>query len=235
MLLKNDEVIYYSIQNMPEEERPRERLARFGPEAIATAELIAIILGSGTKSVPVMQLAQDLVAKFGTLSKLSEATISELCEVKGVGPAKAIQLKAAFALGMRASKQAISPKYRIEHPVHAYQLVRDEIERETREFFIVIMQDIKGYVIAHEVISIGNLANTLVHPREVFYPAIRNKAYSIIAVHNHPSGDPTPSPQDYELTKELVEAGKLIGIPLYDHLIVGLQTYISLRQKGFAF
>lgn len=222
----------YSIQQMPEEERPRERLQRYGSEALSTVELIALILGSGTKSSPVIQLAQEIIGRFGTLQKLSEATLAELCSIKGVGTAKAIQLKAAFAVGMRASKQSISPKYRIEHPIHAYNLIKDELERETRELFVIIMQDTKGYVIAHEVISIGSLSRTLVHPREVFYPAIRHKAYSIIAAHNHPSGDPTPSPEDFELTKTLVEAGNLIGIHLYDHIIIGRHSYISLRQKG---
>lgn len=225
----------YSIQQLPEEDRPRERLTRFGSESLSTIELIAIILGSGTKSMPILQLAQQIVGRFGTLRQLSEATISELCQVKGVGMAKAVQLKAAFSLGMRASKQAISPKYRIEHPLHAYHLIKDEMERETRELFVVILQDTKNYVITHEVVSVGNLTTTLVHPREVFYPAIRHKAASMIIAHNHPSGDPTPSPQDYDLTKKLIEASKLIGIPIYDHLIIGDQQYISLRQKGFSF
>ena len=226
---------HYSIQHLPEEERPRERLMRFGAESLSPAELIAIILGSGSKTKPILQLAHEIVARFGGLRALAEATLAELLEIKGVGLAKAIQLKAAFNLEMRASKQVIKAKYRIEHPSHAYYLLKDELEHEKRELFVVILQDVKGYVICHEVVSIGSLSQTLVHPREVFYPAIRNKAASLIVAHNHPSGDPTPSLQDLELTKILVEASRLMSIPLHDHLIIGQQHYVSLRQQGFTF
>lgn len=228
-------MLRYSIQELPEEERPRERLIRFGPESLSTSELIAVILGSGTKTVPVLQLAQEIVIRFRTLSQLSEATIAELCQVKGVGLAKAIQLKAAFNLGLRVGKQAPGPKYRIENPSHAYHLVKDELERETRELFVIILQDVKGYVICHEVVSIGSLSNAIVHPREVLYPAIRHKAASLILVHNHPSGDPTPSVEDYEITQILVKAGHLLSIPVNDHLIIGDRRFISLRQEGFCF
>lgn len=226
---------YYSIQHLPEEERPRERLIRSGAESLSTAELIAIILGSGSKSRPILQLAHEIVARFGGMRQLAEATLSELMEIKGIGMAKAIQLKAALNLGMRVSRHDVKVKYRIEHPLHAYYLLKDEMENEKRELFVVILQDIRGYVICHEVISIGSLSQTLVHPREVFYPAIRHKAASLIVAHNHPSGDPTPSPQDFELTKNLVEAGILMNIPLYDHIIIGQQQYVSLRQQGFPF
>lgn len=225
----------YSIQFLPEDDRPRERMARLGPEALSTLELIALILGSGTKDMPVLQLAQQILRKFGSLQRLCEATVQEFCQIKGVGLAKAIQIKAALSLGVRAARQSTAVKYRIEHPVHAYNLVKEELEKETRELFIVIMHDIKSCVITHEVISIGTLSNTLVHPREVFYPAIRHKAASLILAHNHPSGDPTPSKQDYDLTKRLVETSKVVGIPIYDHIILGANCYISLRQKGFSF
>lgn len=217
---------------MPAEERPRERLLQHGPEAMATAELIAIILGSGMKGCSVLQLSQAIVNRFGSIQNLSEATIEELCQIKGLGQAKALQLKAAFSLGIRVSKQAPSIKYRIEHPLHAYNLVKDELEKEKRELFVVILQDIKGCVLNHQVVAIGTLSNTLVHPREVFYPAIRHSAASMILIHNHPSGDPTPSQQDFEITKKLIEVGKLMGIPVNDHIIVGEQSYVSLRQRG---
>ena len=225
----------YSIHQMPREERPRERLVRHGSESLSTSELIALILGSGSKTKSVLELAQEIVVKFGTLQQLAEATLTEMLEIKGVGLAKALQLKAALSLGLRASKQAVQVKYRIEHPMHAYHLIKDEIEFEKREHFMVILQDVKGYVICHEVVSIGTLSQTIVHPREVFYPAVRHKAASIIVAHNHPSGDPTPSLQDIELTKSLLEASQMIGIPLHDHLIIGHQRYISLRQKGGIF
>lgn len=225
----------YSIQRLPEHERPRERLLRHGAEAMSTAELIAIILGNGTKTMPVLQLAQEIVMRFGSLRRLAEASIEELCQIKGLGTAKAIQLKASLSLGMRAAKQTPSQKYRIENPTQAYHLVKDELEYEKRELFLVILQDIKGVVIGHQVVSIGTLSKTLVHPREVFYPAVRHKAASVILAHNHPSGDPTPSKEDFEITQKLIDVGRLMGIPVNDHLIVGEHSFISMRQQGFSF
>lgn len=231
----NETECRYSIQQLPEAERPRERLARFGAEALSAAELIAIVLGSGTKSTPVLQLAQAIVARFGNLQKLADATVQELCQIKGVGAAKAIQLRAAFSLGLRVSRQVITSKFKIEHPVHAYHLVKDELQSEKRELFVVILQDAKGCVISHHIVAIGTLTHAPVHPREVFYPAIRHKAASLILVHNHPSGDLTPSKQDCELTKKLIEVGRIIGIPVNDHLIISECGYLSLRQKGNLF
>jgi DNA repair protein RadC len=225
----------YSIQNLPTEDRPRERFARCGAEALSSAELIAIILGSGSKAKSVLLLAHEIMTHFGGLPEVLNATLAELQEIKGVGAAKAIQLKAALNLGLRASRRVVANKYRIDHPLHAYHLLKEEMEHETRELFVVILQDIKGYVICHEIVSIGTLSQTLVHPREVFYPAIRHKAASIIVVHNHPSGDPTPSSEDFEVTRLLNEASRLIDIPLNDHLIIGKNSYISLRQQGVKF
>jgi len=226
---------HYSIQHLPEEERPRERLMLIGAESLSITELIAIVLGSGSQAKPILQLAHEVMGRFGGLTELAEATLSELMEIKGIGLAKAIQLKAAVNLGMRVSKQTVKPRYRIEHPIHVYNLIKDELEIEKREIFLAILQDVKGYLICREVVSIGSLSQTLVHPREVFYPAIRHKAASIIIAHNHPSGDPTPSKQDLELTNILVDAGNLIGIPVHDHLIVGRQGFLSLRQQGVPF
>ncbi len=225
----------YSIQQMPPEERPRERLVKSGPESLSSAELIAILLGSGTKSKSVMQLAEELLVAFGSLNKLAQATLAELIEVKGIGLVKAIQLQAAFRLGVKASKQVSTLRYKINHPKQVYTLLKDEIENESREHFIIVLLDSKSYLITHEIISIGTLSQTLVHPREVFYPAIRNKAASLLAVHNHPSGDPTPSKEDLKLTEILVDASHLIGIPLRDHLIIGKDRFISLREQGFSF
>lgn len=225
----------YTIQQLPLEDRPRERLARHGSDSLATAELIAIILGSGTRGKSVLQLSQEILSHFGSLENLSQATMQELRQIKGVGAAKAIQLLAVFSLGARLAKLAQPEPMRIESPEQAYQLVKDELEREKREFFVVILQDVRRQVICHETVAVGTLSNILVHPREVFYPAIRNKASSVILVHNHPSGDPTPSAQDRHLTSVLVEAGRLIGIPVTDHIIIGKGTYVSLRQQGVAF
>ncbi len=226
------ETARYTIEQMPVQERPRERLMQEGPASLTGAELIAILLGSGTKTVSVIQLAQQLIATFGGIQQLAEASIEELCQVKGIGRAKAIQLHAAFHLSSRLSKQEMPVKYKVEHPIHVYHLVKDEIVEEQREVFLIVLLDVRGRVIGKPVISVGSLTQTLVHPREVFHPAIRQKAASLILVHNHPSGDLTPSPEDCTVTRTLIEVGKMMGIPVHDHVIVSRQGYISLRQTN---
>lgn len=225
----------YSIQHLPECDRPRERLLKHGPEAMTTPELLAIILGSGMRGVPVLQLAQQILVKFGTLENLVGASVEELCKIKGLGIAKALQLKAAFSLGLRVSKKIPTARYRIEHPDHAYNLIKDELQNEKKELFVVILLDTRSCLINHHVISVGTLTRSLVHAREVFNPAIRHHAASIVVAHNHPSGDPTPSQSDFAITTSLIKAGKIIGIHVNDHLIIGSQGYISLRDKGLEF
>lgn len=222
----------YSINQIPESERPRERLMRFGPESLSASELVAIVLGSGTKTMPVMQLAHEIVGRFGSLQGIAEATIEELCQIKGVGLTKAIQLQASFNLGMRAGRHNSVVRLRIEHPVHAYHLIKDEMQNEKREVLVAILLDVKGCLICHQIVSIGTLSSTVIHPREVFYPAIRHKASSMILVHNHPSGDLNPSKEDITATHQLMEVAKVVGIPIKDHLIVSTQGYLSMRQKG---
>lgn len=226
---------FYTIHQMPETERPRERLARLGVEALSSVELIAILLGSGTKSKPVLQLAQELIGRFGSLQELADSTLSELCEIKGMGMAKAIQVKAALHLGGRALKPEAQVKPRIDTPNQAYEFVKEHMEAEKRELFVALFLDVRAQVITYEVVSIGTLSQTLVHPRELFYLAIRHKAASIIIAHNHPSGDPAPSTEDIELTQRLIEAGKMMQIPLSDHLIIGRGVFVSLREKGVKF
>ncbi len=225
----------YSMQHVPQHERPRERLVHSGAEALSMAELIAIVLGSGHKDKPIMQLAHELVTHFGGVQQLASATLEELTAIKGIGLTKAIQLKAAFNLGVRAVRRLAQPEYLIDQPAHAYNFIKDVLEGQTRELLIVILQNIKGHVICHEVVAIGSLSEVIVHPREVFYPAIRHKAASLILVHNHPSGDPTPSRKDLEITRQLVNAGAMLALPLKDHLIIGRSSYVSLREQGFSF
>ena len=224
----------YSVLRLPIEERPRERLLKFA-EAMSTTELIAIILGSGTKGISILQLSHSIMSRFETPQQLAEASIEELSQIKGLGPAKALQLKAAVGLGIRVCKHSTAPKYRIDNPIHAYNLVKDELQNEKRELFLVVLLDTKGCSMGHHIVAIGTLSGVLIHPREVFHPAIRHKAASIILFHNHPSGDPTPSTEDLETTKTLIHAGSIIGIPVNDHLIIGDNTYVSLRQKGVSF
>jgi DNA repair protein RadC len=225
----------YQVRDLPQDERPRERLARHGAESLSSAELLAIILGSGTKGKSVIHLSQELLSLFGSLPRLSEATLAELQEVKGLGPAKALQLKAAISLGVRAAAFEAAPRMRITTPSQVYNLVRDQLAHASREHFMAILLDTHGQLIRCETISIGTLNETLVHPREVFHPAIRHKASSLILVHNHPSGDLTPSKQDFDQTSRLVASGKLLNILVMDHLIVGASGYCSMRDKGADF
>jgi len=225
----------YSIFDLPTEERPRERLQRYGEQSLSSAELIAILLGSGTKSVPILQLAHSLISHFGSLQNLSMATIEELCEVKGMGMAKSLQLKAAFTLGIRSriGQPPIKPK--IEHPSHAYNLIKEKISLKGQEYFMALFLDARGQCISDEIIAIGTVSEVLVHPREIFHPAIRHRASGIILIHNHPSGDLTPSNEDLELTSDLIKTGDLIGIAVQDHLIVGESGYYSFRQHRILF
>jgi DNA repair protein RadC len=225
----------YSVLDLPKHERPRERLQRYGEETLASAELIAILLGSGTRTMPVLQLGQALLSHFGSLQKLAAASIEELCEVKGVGQAKALQLKAAFTLGARARSNDTPPKIKVEHPSQAYHYIREKLECKEQEHFAAIFLDARGNVITDEIISVGTVSEVLVHPREVFHPAIRHRASGMIVVHNHPSGELAPSNADIELTRDLIKTGELIGIPVQDHLIVTAQGYYSFRQHRLVF
>lgn len=225
----------YSVLSLPTHERPRERLQRYGEESLSSAELIAILIGSGTRTMPVLQLAHHLLAHFGSLQKLAAASVEELCEVKGIGHAKALQLKAAFTLGARARLWETPPKIKIEHPSHAYNYIREKIASKEKEFFAAIFLDARGQVITDEVIAVGTVSEVLVHPREVFHPAIRHRASSMIVVHNHPSGELTPSEADLHLTRDLIKTGDIIGISVQDHLIVSNHEYFSFRQHRVIF
>lgn len=224
-----------SIKNMPEHERPRERLARQGSAALSDAELLAILLGSGMRGKSVLHLAQELLIQIGSLDKLATSSLEELQAIQGLGPAKALQLTALFALARRLSTPHAKKDEPIVHAAQAYGLIREQLERETRELFVVLLQDIRYRLICMELVAIGTLSQVIVHPREVFYPAIRHKAASLIVAHNHPSGDPTPSPQDRHLTSTLIETGRLLGIPVTDHLIIGHSSFFSLREAGICF
>ena len=222
---------HYSVLALPASERPRERLRSHGPESIASSELIAIILGSGTKSVPVLQLSHNILSQFGSLDKLADASIEELLQIHGLGPAKALQLKAALSLGQRLSSREHPPKYKIDNPLKAFHYLKDKLARETRELFIVLLLDAKGCVIDSHIVSLGGVSQVMIQQQEVFFPAIRQRAASVILAHNHPSGDPTPSPEDLEVTAEIVRGGKILGITIQDHLVIGKECYVSIRQQ----
>lgn len=213
---------------MPKEERPRERLAHFGTDALSTMELLAILLGHGTQNCSVLQLATELLAYFGSLQKMADASCEELKKVKGIGNAKALQLKAVFGLWHRMEEKKSEI---LDSPEKVYQLIRSELENQKMEVLMVVLRDVKNHFFHREIIGRGTLTELLLHPREIFHTAIRNCAHNIIVAHNHPSGDPTPSTRDVQMTQILVNAGKFLGIEVCDHLIIGQKSYISFFQK----
>jgi len=220
------------MRDYPREERPRERLERYGVGTLSTAELLAIILHSGIKGVSVLQLAQTLLNRFNGLRNLAGATVQELGTVNGIGPAKACELHAAFELGKRLAISPDTPRPIITSPLDAVNLLMDELRYLKEEHFRVLLLDTRNQVIVNRDISVGSLNASIVHPRETFKAAISALAAAIIIVHNHPSGDPAPSTEDLSLTARLVKCGELVGIPVLDHLIIGDGRYLSLKEKG---
>lgn len=221
-----------TLKMLPPDERPREKLHKCGPQVLSNADLLAIIFGHGMKGKSAVALAQEVLCRFGSLARLADATLEELCQIKGLGLVKAIKLKAAFQLAARMNTQHCLRK-KIVKPEDAYFYLRASLENQVQEVLQVLLLDVKNCIICDEIIAIGTLSQVLVHPREVFYPAIRHKAASIILAHNHPSGDTSPSQQDFEITRQLVSSGKLMGIPIQDHLIVTKNSYLSFKEKGF--
>ncbi len=217
---------------IPLSERPRERFLKHGPAALSLLELLALILGSGTKGKSVLSLAEELLAHFGTLQNLKRASVNDLLQIKGIGSAKAIQLRAVFELSSKESQLPGRAKYPLFSHKDAYILIEQLFEQQSKEMLAILLRNVKGDVFHHEVLCIGTLTSMIVHPREVFSVAIKKSAYSIIIAHNHPSGDATPSNADLKLTKILQDTGDLLGIPLDDHLIIGSQDYTSLWEKG---
>lgn len=221
------------MKALPLEERPRERLVRDGVDALSLSELLAIVLGSGTSGKSVLSLAGEILETFGSLDRLLEASIVELMQIKGIGSAKAIQLKAVFGIALKCKKPLALENYKIASAEDAYRLAHAEIAHIPQEVLLVILRDVRGKLIHQEQVSIGTLSQVLVHPREVFFPAVRYKAHSLIIAHNHPSGDPTPSNADLELTRALIHSSRVMGIGLDDHLIVCRSGFVSLKERGY--
>ncbi|MFV9567262.1 MULTISPECIES: RadC family protein [Thermoanaerobacter] len=221
------------IKDLPYEERPRERLIKHGAQVLSNAELIAIIIGTGSKRESAITLAQRLIMEDRGLKFIVDSSVEKLAKIKGIGIAKAVKLKAAVELGRRMMLSTGSDSFTITSPEDVISLMMDEMRYLTKEYFKVIMLNVKNKVIAIETISIGSLNTSIVHPREVFKAAIERSCSSIILVHNHPSGDPTPSREDIEVTKRLVEGGNILGIKVLDHVIIGDGRGISLKEKGY--
>lgn len=225
---------YLTIKDLPKNQRPRERLLKYGAKALSDVELLAVIIRTGTRSESALMLAQRLLKGEGSktgLSFVADASIEELSQIKGIGPAKSIQIKAAIELGRRIHFRIDKEDVTINCPNDICDLLMNDMSTLKKEYFKVLLLNIKNKVIALEEISVGSLNASIVHPREVFKPAIKRSSASIILVHNHPSGDPTPSREDIEVTMRLVEAGNIIGIEVLDHIIFGNNRYISFREE----
>jgi DNA repair protein RadC len=221
------------IRDFPKSERPREKLLAHGADKLSNQELLAILLGTGTKEQSVMQLSFHLLKQFEGLRYFKEATVEELMKIRGIGKAKAVLLCAAIELGNRLANLKIADKYVIRSPEDAAHYVMEELRTLTQEHFVCLYLNTKNQVLHRQTIFIGSLNASIVHPREVYKAAIRRSSASIICMHNHPSGDPTPSREDINVTKRLVDAGKVLGIELLDHLIIGDKKFISLKEKGY--
>ena len=224
------------IHEMPEHDRPRERLARLGSSALSDSELIAIILRTGMVGANAVEVAQQLISKYQSLGGLARCSVKELSAIKGVGPAKAVQLAAAFGLATRLAKETLS-KQRLDTPQLIYDLMGAEMRALNRESLRVILLDTKFMHIRTEEVSNGSLNESIAHPREIFRSAITHAAYGLILVHNHPSGDPTPSDADLRLTRRLNEAADLLQIRFLDHVIIGTpdngrRPYFSFKEAG---
>lgn len=223
----------YLIKDLPEDERPRERLERKGPKVLSNIELLAILIRTGSKQKSAINLAEEIVRKFPNLYTLRNITIDELMTIKGIGKAKAIQILAAIELGSRTSQYVLERGMQIRSPSDCAEFITEEVKTLEQEHFIGIYLDTKNRILAKKTLFIGSLNRSLVHPREVFKEALKHGCASIILVHNHPSNDVTPSPQDISITKRLIEIGELIGIEILDHLIVGANNYLSMREAKY--
>ncbi|WP_236634750.1 RadC family protein [Alteribacter lacisalsi] len=221
------------IRDVPKSERPRERMLQEGPSSLTNQELVALILGSGTRDESVLSLSGRVIRHFDGLRLLKDASIKEFQDIHGIGDAKAVQLKAAIELGRRIHKFPTEERYAIRSPEDVANFVMDDMRHLMQEHFVCLYLNTKNQVIYKQTVFIGSLNASIVHPREVFKEAFRYSAASIVCLHNHPSGDAAPSREDIDVTKRLVECGSVLGIEILDHVIIGDQQFVSLKEKGY--
>ncbi|MFQ5610620.1 MAG: DNA repair protein RadC [Anaerolineae bacterium] len=220
---------------MPSDERPRERLRHYGPAALSTSELLAILLRIGSPGENVLTLSTRLLVEFGGLAGLARAGFNDLAEVKGIGPAKTAQLKAALELGRRLMMAAPDQRLQITTPLDAANLLMLEMGDLEQEHFRLLLLDTKNYLLASPTLYVGSVNTSIIRVGEIFRRAVRENTVAMILAHNHPSGDPTPSPEDVTVTRQIVEAGALLGIEVLDHIIIGRGSFTSLRERGLGF
>ena len=225
---------YQTIKNWPQADRPREKLLTQGSRVLSEAELLAIVLRNGTASTgeSAMDHARVLLGQFGGLQGIDAASVSELRTVKGIGPAKVAQIKASLEIGRRMGSQKWEAGQALRSSEDVYRHFRDHLGGEKRELFYVVLLNNKNRKIREVKISEGSLTASLVHPREVYNPVIRDSAAAVIFVHNHPSGDPAPSPEDIDITRRLKEVGDVMGIRVLDHVVIGHDRFFSFNDKG---
>jgi DNA repair protein RadC len=223
----------FTVRDLPRDERPRERLKRLGAGNLSVQELLAIIMGRGISKESVLVTSQRLLDKFKTIYGISEATIEELQQIRGIGLAKACQIKAAFELASRwKDKSDKNPSASISAPEDIYKELRFKARGKKKEYFWAVLLDTRNKIIKSVEISIGSLDSSIVHPRELFKEAISASASSIIIAHNHPSGNTQPSEEDIKLTKRLKEGGDIVGIEIIDHIILGEDQFLSMKREG---
>jgi len=225
----------YRITDLAADERPRERLAKLGPQALSSAELLAILLRVGVTGENAVQVGQRLLQTFGGLAGLHRATFDEVRAQHGIGEAKAAQIKAAIELGRRLTLEAPDERPAINSPAEAAAMVQYEMSGLEQEHLRVILLDTRNRVLDIVEIYRGSVNSSQVHIGEVFKPAIRRNAPAIIVIHNHPSGDPTPSPDDVAVTRAILQAGKLLDIDVLDHMVIGQGRWVSLKERGLGF
>lgn len=225
-------MIYRRLKDLPEDLKPRERLYRLGPEVLSNREILAILLRTGTQGENVLELAERILTESGGLQGLTRLSIHELEQIHGIGLAKAAQVKAALELGRRSISSDPTARPVINSPSDVADLVMEEMRCLDREHFRIILLSTRNNVLGISSVSVGSLNSSIVHPRECFKEAIRRNANSIILLHNHPSGDPAPSREDLDITRRLTEGGKILGIEVLDHVIIGDKKYVSLKEQG---
>lgn len=222
------------VRDLPKEDRPREKLIGRGAAALSDTELLAILLRTGTSSVSVLHLAEEVLAKYRDKGLVAIMNMSpqEIATVHGVGLAKAATIVAAVELGRRLSTRAAQKTEKIEGPEDAARYMMPMLRYEQKEHFLVMLLDVRNRVIATSTISVGGLTSSIAHPREVFREAIRHSAAALILVHNHPSGDPSPSREDIQLTRQMMKAGDVMGIPVLDHIILANDDFLSIKEAN---
>ncbi|TCS81486.1 RadC family protein [Pectinatus cerevisiiphilus] len=222
------------VRDLPEQERPREKLIAYGVQALNNAELLAILLRSGTRETSVLHVAESLLSLYKEkgLTSIVNLSTTQLSEIHGIGPAKAATVLAAVELGRRIAQEPFARKASIKSPADAAAYIMPRLRYETKEKFAIVLLNVKNQILSFRIISVGILNASIVHPREVMAEALLNSAAAIILAHNHPSGDPAPSSEDIATTHRLIKAGRIMGIEIADHIIIGGSRYISFKERG---